>query len=199
MERETFRSSCTPLRIEWGGAMRAGRSVLLWVGGVSSGAYWLLGAILPNQPFLEMIRVVQATVATAALVALSRGIWDALTRDDPDRADALLIGTGLTQTAFATMGFWLLLYRLAYAGDINWMLNTLIFGFVTAWMPALSSVLLLAVPGVIRRGPGGEEIPPPTLIGVGCVTGLGVLGVLVVLATQPNARALVEAMRPWLY
>lgn len=172
---------------------------MLWVGLASSAIYWLLGAILPNQMFLETIRVIQATMATAALVALSRGIWEAVSRPDPDRADALMIGVGLTQTAFATMGIWLLLFRLAYAPEINWMLNTLWFGFVTAWLPALSSLLLLAVPGVIRRGPGGEDVPPPTLIGVGCVSGLGLFGILAVLATQPNARWLVEVIRPWMY
>jgi len=179
--------------------MRLVEHRVVWISAVVAGAYWLAGAFLPTQPWLEIVRIVQATCATAALVALSGGIWDALRRHDPDRADALLIGTGLTQFAFATSGIWLLLYRLAYAPDIPWMLSTLTFGFVAGWLPALASLLIIAVPGVLRRDAHGAEVPPATLIAVGCVAGAGVFAALVVLSIQPNALRVVEALRPWVH
>lgn len=170
-------------------------------------SYWPAALALPTQPWLEAVRVIQTTLATASLIALSRAIWESLANPEPDRVDALTFVVGLKEVSSAVTGAWLLLFRLAESGTRcpsgcgrpTWMLDTLWFGFVTGWMPALSSLLLIAVPGVLRQDKvTGEDVPPAMLIIVGCVAGLGLFATLVVLASRPDARDLVETLRPWI-
>jgi hypothetical protein len=199
------------LRIALNGATMQFRSALrnrtLWVAVTAAVVYWLAGSLLPTQPFLETVRIAQGTFSTVALVALSRATWAALVNPEPDRADALTLTVALKELSGLVMGIWLLLFRLSASpvpctpecGRAVWMLDTLWFGFVTGWLPALSSLLLVTVPGVLRRDEEtGENVPPGLLVAVGCVVGLGLFAVLVVLATKPDARWLVEALRPWM-
>src|SRR6476620_4342638 len=131
----------------------------LWAAIVCTAIYWIAGTILPRQPWLETVRIAQAPFALVALVALSRAFWFAITRRHPDRLDVLTIATSLKEFSFCWMGIWLLLYRLA--GHPSWMLDLLSFGFVAGWLPALSSLLLVGVPGILRRDEKtGEDVPP---------------------------------------
>ena len=173
----------------------------LWAAIVCTAIYWAAGAILPTQSWLETVRIAQATFALVALVALSRAFWYAITRRHPDRVDVLTIATSLKEFAFLWTGLWLLLYRLAgndSGHKPEWMLDVLSFGFFAGWIPALSSILLVAVPGVLRRDEAtGEDIPPAMLIASGAIAGFGLFLALVVLAIRPDAHSLVEAIRPW--
>lgn len=170
-------------------------------------SYWPAAFLLPTQPWLEAVRVIQTTLATAALIALSRAIWGALANPDPDRVDALTFVVGLKELASIVTGAWLLLFRLsdsgvqcqAGCGRPIWLIDTFWYGFITGWLPALSSLLLITVPGVLRRDEvTGENVPPAMLVIVGCVAGLGLFATLIVLSARPDARDLVEALRPWI-
>lgn len=177
--------------------MRLIRNRILWVVAAASLIYWVGASLLPTQTFLEFVRIMQATMALVALVALSHAIWCALVTEDPDRADVLTLGVALKEFAFWITGMWLLLFRLAERPE--WMLNVDWFGFLSGWLPALSSLVLVATPGIlIRDDKTGESVPPLTLILVGTVAGLGLFATLAVLAIQPNAVWLVEHLRPWI-
>lgn len=181
--------------------MRLIRNRVLWVVLAASLIYWVGAKILPTQPFLEFVRIMQSTMALVALVALSHAIWCALVTDDPDRADVLTLGVALKEFAFWVTGLWLLMYRLAGPPGHRpeWMLDVLFFGFLAGWLPALSSLVLVSVPGIlIRDDKTGESVPPLTLILVGAVAGLGLFATLAVLAIQPDALWLVEHLKPWI-
>jgi hypothetical protein len=158
-------------------------------------AYFVLGLALPEQPFLELIRILQATTAIVVVIAFSADAWESITSKDTDRTDSIVLGIFLQHVSLFWIGFWLLLYRLS--GRPEWMLNTLFFGFWGGWLSSLAALLHVWAPGVLRRVDNDAEVPTARLRAVGVAAALGVFGVLVVLATQPNARWLVESLRPW--
>ena len=173
----------------------------LWVAVACIVTYCAGAAIFPGQPWLEAVRIAQATAAMVALVALGPAIWISAVRRAPDRVDALTIATGIKEFAFLWTGIWLLLYRLAgndSGHKPEWMLDVLSFGFVAGWLPALSSLLLVAVPGVLRQDHETGDVPPSVLIMIGGIAGAGLFATLVVLAVRPDAHVLVEALRPWI-
>lgn len=174
----------------------------LWAAIVFTAIYWLAATVLPTQPWLETVRIFQATGALVAIVAMSRAFWFAVTRTHPDMADVLTIAISLKEFAFLWTGCWLLLYRLAgndSGHKPEWMLDVLTFGFVAGWIPALSSLLLVSTPGILRKDEAtGENVPPGILIATGAIAGLGLFLVLVVLALRPDAHNLVEAIRPYI-
>jgi hypothetical protein len=178
-------------------------SRVLWVTVLTSIPYWAVGPFLPRLPFLEGVRVLQTTSNLIGLIAISGAFWDVVKMRRPAREDWLVVAAWLMMSAFAVMGMWLLLYRLAsdpsaVTSSPSWMLHTLWFGFVTGWVPIVGSALLVCVPGILRDNPEtGERVPPLLLIIAGLVAGAGVFATLLVLATRPDAKALVEAIRPW--
>lgn len=178
-------------------------SRVLWVTVLTSIPYWAVGPFLPRLPFLEGVRVLQTTAALIGLIAISGAFWEVVKMRRPVREDWLVVSAWLMMSAFAVMGMWFLLYRLASDAGIistspHWMLHTLSFGFVTGWVPIVASALLVCVPGIRRDNPEtGERVPPLLLIVAGLVAGAGVFATLLVLATRPDAKALVEAIRPW--
>jgi hypothetical protein len=187
--------------------LSAHAKVLLW-GFLSALSYWAPGLFLSRQPFLEGVRILEATTSLVGLIAISLATWRAIARPDPDTGDALIIFAFLVELCATVAGFWLLLFRLS--GDAGvapapearalWMIDTLWFGFVTGWLPTIASVILVTVPGVLRDNPEtGERVPPLLLITAGLVAGAGLLMTLIVLAARPDSRALVEAMRPWVH
>jgi hypothetical protein len=178
----------------WGRALRCRA---LWVGMAALASYVVLGAVLPTQPFLEFVRIVMATAAVITAVAYGAEAWESATTERSDQTDSIVIGIFLQHFTLAFTGVWLLLYRLA--GRPEWMLNTLVFGFVSGWLSALASSLHVWAPGVLRRTPETGEVPSVRLRAVGIAAALGVFATLVVLATQPNAIWLVESMRPWVW
>lgn len=178
-------------------------SRVLWVTILTSLPYWGIGPFLPRQPFLEGVRILQATSSLIGLIAISGAFWEVVKMSRPVREDWLVVSAWLMMSAFAAMGMWLLLYRLASEPGVistspHWMLWTLWFGFVTGWLPIVASSLLVCVPGILRDNPEtGERVPPLLLIIAGLVAGAGVFATLLVLATRPDAKGLVEAIRPW--
>jgi len=178
-------------------------SRVMWVTALTSIPYWLAGPFLPRQPFLEGVRILQATSSLIGLISISGAMWDVVRMRRPAREDWLVVSAWLMMSAFAAMGIWLLLFRLASDAGVAttspaWMLHTLWFGFVTGWIPVVASALLVCVPGILRDNPEtGERVPPLLLIIAGLVAGAGVFATLLVLATRPDAKALVEAIRPW--
>lgn len=159
--------------------------------------YVALASTLPTQPFLEFVRILQATTAIIVAVAFSADAWDALTADEneADPTDSLVIAAFIQHLALFFTGFWLLLYRLA--DRPSWMLDVLAFGFVSGWLSSLASILTVWAPGVLRSGGRAAEIPPARLRMVGVAAAVGVFATLVVLATQPNAQWIVDNLRPW--
>lgn len=168
---------------------------VFWTTVVCIIAYFALGFALPEQPFLELVRILQAVTAIVVVIAFSVDAWESLTSETTDRTDSIVIGIFLQHVSLFWIGFWLLLYRLS--GRPEWMLNTLFFGFWGGWLSSLAALLHVWAPGVLRRADSEGEIPPSRLRAVSLAAALGVFGVLVVLATQPNARWLVESIRPW--
>jgi hypothetical protein len=179
----------------------------LWIAITATVIFLVAGYCLPTQPFLEAVRIIQATTSLAALVAYSPGLFYALCRRDPDATDAIALTIGMMLVAFNAMGLWLLVFRLAAAPEMaqsdslgrpSWMLDTLSFAFITGWLPSIASVMLMTVPGVLRRSDDGEPPLPVLLITVGCVSGAGLLATLIVLATKPDTRWIVEALHPYI-
>lgn len=168
----------------------------LWVTVSFVLAYVVLAAALPTQPFLEFVRILQATAAIIVVVAFSGDAWDSVTRDKPDRSDALIVGVFLQHVSIFVTGIWLLLYRLG--GREDWMLNLMWFGLLSGWLSIVASFLHVYPVGVLRSGDSGEEVPPARLRMVGIAAAVGVFAILVVLATQPNVRGLLEMARPWM-
>ena len=164
--------------------------------------YALLTAVLPRQPWLEAVRIAQATAAMVALVALSYEFISSASSSSPDRVDAITISSWLKDFSFFWIGLWMLLFRLsADTPDQRafWMVDTAFYGFVGGFMPAIASAMVAFIPGVFRRDPEtGQDAQPVRLLLAGLIAGLGLFGVLVVLAVKPDAHALVEAIRPWI-
>jgi hypothetical protein len=157
--------------------------------------YFILGFSLPEQPFLELVRILQATTSIVVAIAFSADAWESLTSEKADKTDSIVIGIFLQHVCLFWIGFWLLLYRLSMRPE--WMLNTLFFGFWGGWLSSLAALLHVWAPGVLRRADNEDEVPTSRLRAVSLAAALGVFGTLVVLATQPNARWLVESIRPW--
>lgn len=170
---------------------------VLWVAVCSVLGYVILASSLPTQPFLEFIRILQATAAVIVVVAFSGDAWESLTREHPERSDCLIIGSWLQHVSVFWTGFWLLAYRLG--GRQDWMLNLMWWGFASAWLSALASTLYVYPVGVLRGGEGVEEIPPARLRIAGLFAAVGVFSILVVLATQPDVRGLLDIARPWMW
>lgn len=171
----------------------------LWVTVVCLAAYVILGLTLPLQPFLELVRIFQATTALVAVVAFSADAWESLTsKDESDEpTNSLIIGVFLQHVAMFWTGVWLLLYRLAEHPE--WMLNVLLFGFMSGWLSSIAAVLHVWAPGVLRSPCHDATVPPLRLRMAGLAAALGMFGVLVVLATRPNASRIVEALHPWIW
>jgi hypothetical protein len=174
------------------------RNRALWVSLAAFVSYCALILSVERQLALEIVRITQATMGLVALVALSRALWFSLTEPHPDKADVLTVCVSLMQFSFCVGGVWLTIWRLGDNSIHHWMLDTYFFGFVSGWLPALSSLLLVMVPGVLRRDEGtGEDVPPFMLILVGAVAGLGLFASLMILTLQPDAAILVESLKPW--
>jgi hypothetical protein len=177
------------------------RCKFLWAALACVGTYALASAVLPRQPWLETVRIVQATAALVALVAFSYEIWHSITRRRPDRVDALTVAAGLKEFSFLWIGIWLLLFRLStddHGQRAYWMIDTAFFGLVGGWIPAVSSIMVAFIPGVFRSDPEtGRDAQPIRLVLASIIAGTGLFAVLVVLAARPDAHALVDALRPW--
>lgn len=158
-------------------------------------AFFILGFTLPEQPFLELVRILQATTSIVVAIAFSADAWESLTSEKEDTTDSIVIGIFLQHVSLFWVGFWLLLYRLS--GRPEWMINTLFFGFWGGWLSSIAALLHVWAPGVLRRLGNEDEVPTARLRAVGVATAIGVFGILVVLATQPNAQWLVELIRPY--
>jgi hypothetical protein len=191
--------------IGWNGAMKTEtkakfrrffRCRVFWITVAVLVGYSILGWLLPRQPFLEFIRILAATTSLVVAVSFSADAWESVTAEEPDRTDSLVVGIFLLSVSGFITNFWLLLFRLADTPD--WMLHILTWGFGSAMIAAIGNVLHVWAPGVLRKSPDGEDVPPARLRAVGVAAALGVFATLVVLATQPNAVWLVEAMRPYL-
>jgi hypothetical protein len=179
-----------------------GRCKALWFAIVSVLVYTIGVLAIPRQPWLEIVRIVQATLAMVALVALSSELWRSIKRRNPDRVDSLTISTGLKEFAFLWTGVWLLLWRLS-GSTMNerqdWLLDSALFGFLAGWVPSISSLLLITVPGVLRHDAvTGENVPPIRLIAAGIIAGTGLFCVLVILATKPDVHGIIAALRTWI-
>ena len=165
----------------------------------STAVYFLLGFMLPRQPFLELIRIVMAAAALIAAISFSADAWQSVTSEEKHPTDSLVVGVFLQHTSLFWIAFWLLMYRLS--GPIGerseWMLNTLSFGFLGGWLSSIASLLHVWAPGVLRKTDPEAEIPSARLRAVGLAAALGVFGILWVLAAQPNARDIIERIRPW--
>lgn len=179
-------------------------SRVIWLTLLISIPYWIVGPLMPRQPFLEGVRILQATSSLIGLISISGAFFDVVKMRRPAREDWLVVSAWLMMSAFAVMGVWLLLYRLASDASVvtdspSWMLHTLLFGYVTGWVPVVASSILVCVPGILRDNPEtGERVPPFLLIVAGLVAGVGVFATLLVLATRPDAKSLLEAIRPWI-
>jgi hypothetical protein len=158
--------------------------------------YSILGAILPRQPFMEFIRILAATTSLVVAVSFSSDAWQSITAEKPDRTDSLVVGIFLLAVSGVISNVWLLLFRLAERPD--WMLHVLTWGFGSAMIATIGNVLHVWAPGVLRKDPDGDDVPPARLRAVGVAAAIGVFATLVVLATQPNAVWIVEELRPWL-
>lgn len=173
----------------------------LWAALAALAVYSLMFAILPRQPWLEAVRITQATTAMTALVALSYEFFRSISRDHPDRVDAITVSSWLKDFAFFWMGIWMLLFRLSADNPDErayWMIDTAFFCFVSGWIPALASAMVALIPGVFRHDPEtGVDAQPVRLVLAGVIAGAGLFGVLVVLAVRPNTHTLVEMLRPW--
>lgn len=167
-----------------------------WCALTATIAYVVLAVSLPLQPFLEFIRILQATAACLVVVAFSGDAWESLTREKPEHSDSLIIGIFLQHVAIFWTGFWLLLYRLS--GRQEWMLNQLWFGFAAGWLSSAASFLHIYPAGVLRPGDGIDEVPPARLRMAGVVAASGVFAILIVLATQPDVRGVLDWARAWL-
>jgi hypothetical protein len=184
------------------------RDQTFWIAGAATLVFLAAAFTLPTQPFFEAVRIIEGTTSTAALVAYSPAICFSITNRDPDRVDALSLTIGMMLLCFVSLGMWLTLFRLSATdgasmacdptGRAAWMLDTYVFTFITGWLPSIASIMLLTIPGVLRRDEQvGVDPAPALLIGVGCVAGAGLLATMIVLATKPDTRWLVEALRPW--
>jgi len=169
---------------------------VLWIGIIWLVLFLALAKSLPEQPFLEFVRIVAATTSFVVAVAFSKAAWESVSSDESDSTDSLAIGIFLLAVSNFVTNVYLLLYRLAE--QPAWMLNVYSFALFSGWLAAMAAVLHVWAPGVLRRGPNGDDVPPARLRTVGVVAAAGVFVTLFVLATQPNIIWLVEAMRPYL-
>jgi hypothetical protein len=178
------------------------RCKALWYAVVAVLTYIIGILAIPRQPWLEIVRITQATLAMVAIVALSSELWRSLKRRAPDRVDSLTVSTGLKEFAFLWTGVWLLLWRLSGSSPSDrqdWLLDSALFGLLSGWVPSISSLLLITVPGVLRYDPAtGEDVPPIRLVAAGIIAGVGLFCVLVILATKPNVRDVVASLRTWI-
>jgi hypothetical protein len=172
------------------------RCQVLWISVAILVAYIVLALLIPRQPFLEFIRILAATSSLVVAVSFSADAWESITAEKPDRTDSLVVGIFLLAVSGFSTNFWLLFYRLAERPD--WMLHILAWGFLSATLATIGNVLHVWAPGVLRKDPDGLEVPPARLRAVGVAAALGVFATLIVLASQPNAAWIVEALRPYL-
>jgi hypothetical protein len=162
--------------------------------------YVICIAILPRQQWLEAVRILQAAAALSAMVALGREFFLSVSREHPDRVDAITISSWLKDFSFFWIGIWLLLFRLS-SDQIEtrayWMLDTAFLGFFSGFVPAIASGMVAFIPGVFRADPQtGLDAQPGHLILAGVIAGVGMISVLVVLTVRPDAHVLVESLKP---
>jgi len=171
---------------------------MFWVSVSCIALYTVLAAFMPRQPFLEFVRILQAVSAVVVVIAFSQDAWEAVTAEESDKTDGIIIGAFLQHITICVTGIWLLLYRLA--DRPTWMLDVLFFAFFSGWLSSIASTLFVVAPGVLRKDDSQNiEIPPARLRAVGFVTSIGVAATLIVLASQPNVAWLVESLRPYLW
>jgi hypothetical protein len=170
---------------------------MFWTALSLTAVYVLLAVFMPVQPFLEFVRIAQATAAIIVVTAFSRDAWDSITRAKPEPADSLIIGIFLQAISIFVSGIWLLMYRLG--GRQDWMLNLLGFGFLSGWLSAIASIMHVYPVGVLRAARDGDEVPPARLRAAGIAAAVGVCCILIVLATQPDVHEILDHARTWLW
>ena len=146
--------------------------------------YWIVGAYAARQPWLETVRTLQTVADLVVLVAFTVVVWRAIRDGNPDDIGQFSLGIYLIALSGFGTGLWLLLYRLSgpIGGRAEWMIDSLLFGFVSGWLNVLGSTLLVTAPGALR-----DNVPPLQLILVGMVIGAGMLVILMVLLLQFDA------------
>ena len=173
----------------------------LWAAVACIGFYVICSAVFPRQPWLEATRIFQAAAALAAMVALAYEFFRSISREHPDRVDAITISSWLKDFSFFWIGLWMLLFRLSSESPETrafWMVDTAFYGFVGGFLPAVASTMVALIPGVFRADPEtGTDAQPAQLILAGVIAGIGMIGILVVLSIRPDAHSLIEALRPW--
>lgn len=173
----------------------------LWASVVCVGTYAISAYTFPRQQWLEAVRILQAAAALSAMVALGREFFISVSREHPDRVDAITISSWIKDFSFFWIGLWLLLFRLS-SDQIEhrayWMLDTAFLGFFSGFVPAIASAMVAFIPGVFLADPKtGQDAQPGHLILAGVIAGVGMIAILAVLTVRPDGHALVEAIRPF--
>lgn len=154
-------------------------------------AFGIILCVAPTHELIEYLRIMQASVAVAVVIAYAPSAFDAVRKKRPNMADQVSMGISLGFLSLMGSGLWFLLWRLS--GKPDWMLDSWLAALLI-FASIIAGVLHLSAPGAING-----VIPKRNFVWLGAAVGLGSLLFLTVMVFEPDLRPLVERLEDWLH
>lgn len=166
------------------------RSPIAWAALILVVLFILLKALLPQRLMLEVLRLLQTTMAIAVVTAYWPAALAIVRRGRADLGEHLILGIVLAFIGVALSGVWALLWRLS--DEPAWMYQSDFNGFLV-YLSILACLLHITAPGAIDG-----RVPTRNWIALGMAAGAAFFAAGIILVSRPNARAIVDVLEHWL-
>lgn len=156
--------------------------------------FWISVFYIPNQLVLLITNNLLLAGSTAVGITYIPVAWHAITSDESTRVQRIALGIAYSWFFGALWRIWSLLW--ITGGQDPVMVNNDLIAFFQAGM-FLGAVYHLISPGAIG-GDRGESMPSLKWIALGVVCGVAVTIATLLATLNPDTRAIVEAIKPYI-
>lgn len=171
--------------------IKLSRSVTLWAGTLVILSYWVFAPFARVEQLIEWLRSSQIVVSVIVTMIYTPTLIEILAVRLPSTAQQLVMGIVVAWAGAAGNSGWFLLWRLA--GYPEWMVTDSHWNGFFVWMMIVGAFLHLTAPRSIEG-----TFPKSNWVWISVVLVLSFTLAIYMLTSPPDARELVEALRPYL-